>query len=984
MASLTNAGTASNSGTIAAGGTLDALTDNGGTFTNNSGGSVGQTTVYGGDVVNNGGTFNAVRNYSGGTFTNTSGTAASLNSGGVASNGGTITPPSSTRGASPAGSGGTFTNTGTVWGPLTVEGGTVNNTGTLANVVNTTNGVFDNTRRHGGRRHQFRHGNQRRYDQRRLTNTAGTFTNTGTITNAASITGGTVTSTSVIGGATTSIRRHIQRRPINAAVVNAGTFNVTGALTGVTALTNNNGTTNINGNSPSISGALALNGGTITGSGGTITAASFTSTAGLIQSSTVAATGASTIETGTLTLGSGGTLTGGPITLTSTLTLNSGAAVNVTGITNNGGVINVAVGAKVTDSLTNSGAVNNAGTYNADVTNNGGAIQNAATGVWNGALTANTGLVNNAGTWNATAASSNSNYLVNSGTWTQTGNLTNGGTLTTTGVMNVSGVLANNAVAFAAGTLNAATLTNSGALTVTGPLTNTFGATTNSGVITNYTGVTLNLGATTNSGTIYAAGSGGTGMVTTNALTNSGVLDLRSPLTAGGAPVSTASTVTVNGVYTGGGTLAVNTYIDGTNKSNQLILNGASSGVTNVAINQIGTSAAHADVVVVQNNGGGAGVFTAVNPSVAATPSPFTNGTGQLINNSGSGILQQWFGQTGGGNTGSWVVRSDVNTAAVANIAGSIGSALASLNSVFNEPTSAFIGGPANPNPNTFAMGAWSRVRGGDFHITSNSTISSASDGSRTVGNSTVAAFGGFQGGVDGGYYNIENSGWSLNGGLQAGYVSGSSSAVGAQLDIQQPFGGIYGALSNGSAAFDVTLRRDGYNFNLNSAQGYLANNNGKFNGTGYSGVANAQYRFTIVDAWFLEPSVALLWSNVSAGQLNLASNGVMDFSKLNSETGRIGARLGTVYVYDTLVMAPFIAFNVYHEFAGPTMSNITFTGIDPYTVATSRVDTFTQTSLGIALSSTTPGLSGFVRGDFRYGSNITGGAINAGIRDQF
>ena len=107
-------------------------------------------------------------------------------------------------------------------------------------------------------------------------------------------------------------------------------------------------------------------------------------------------------ESGTLTLGSGGHAHRRPDHLDLDPVAEFAGLVSVTGITNNGGVINVAHGATVTDALTNSGAVNNAGTYNADVTNNGGAIQNAATGVWNGALTANTGLVNNAGTWNAT------------------------------------------------------------------------------------------------------------------------------------------------------------------------------------------------------------------------------------------------------------------------------------------------------------------------------------------------------------------------------------------------------------------------------------------------------------------------------------------------------------------------------------------------------------------------------------------------------
>ncbi len=122
------AGAITNSGTVTNAGTVTSLQNNAGTFTNNTGGTVtGTTTVAGGNVVNNANLADVDVTKSGG-FTNNSGaTAGTITNAGNASNDGTV--------AALVNSGGMFSNTGAINGAATVSGGSLINDGTIAGTV---------------------------------------------------------------------------------------------------------------------------------------------------------------------------------------------------------------------------------------------------------------------------------------------------------------------------------------------------------------------------------------------------------------------------------------------------------------------------------------------------------------------------------------------------------------------------------------------------------------------------------------------------------------------------------------------------------------------------------------------------------------------------------------------------------------------------------------------------------------------------------
>lgn len=131
--SLAKAGNIRNAGTVTNAGEVASLVNNAGTFTNNTGGTVtGQTTVTGGSVVNNAALADVNVGAAGRFTNNNAGTAGTVTNAGVASNDGIVAALSNT--------GGTFSNTGTISGAATVSGGALVNDGSILGAVEVLGG----------------------------------------------------------------------------------------------------------------------------------------------------------------------------------------------------------------------------------------------------------------------------------------------------------------------------------------------------------------------------------------------------------------------------------------------------------------------------------------------------------------------------------------------------------------------------------------------------------------------------------------------------------------------------------------------------------------------------------------------------------------------------------------------------------------------------------------------------------------------------
>jgi opacity protein-like surface antigen len=191
---------------------------------------------------------------------------------------------------------------------------------------------------------------------------------------------------------------------------------------------------------------------------------------------------------------------------------------------------------------------------------------------------------------------------------------------------------------------------------------------------------------------------------------------------------------------------------------------------------------------------------------------------------------------------------------------------------------------------------------------------------------------------------------------------------------------------------------------NLFSPDAALSNQ--RLNAVGGTISASAGYRFDLGNDWFFEPSASGIYSKVKIDTLNLPE-GVGDlnnsiglspttvrFNDNISMLGRIGARVGTTVNSGSVIWQPFATASVWHEFAGASTASYSAPAY-PFgflasdfstngTLSNSRVGTYGQYSIGAAAQVSGSPLLGYVRIDYRNGSNIESLGFNAGLRYNF
>jgi opacity protein-like surface antigen len=369
----------------------------------------------------------------------------------------------------------------------------------------------------------------------------------------------------------------------------------------------------------------------------------------------------------------------------------------------------------------------------------------------------------------------------------------------------------------------------------------------------------------------------------------------------------------------------------------------------------------------------------------------------------------------------SGVVSPIPNIGQLAIPAGAASSALSgaigSVNTIFlTQQGSAFVSAPPNPTPDQPGGGVWGRVVGGSEKVTSTSsstgTVSNAAGpggapppggiintSNTSCSNSVRENFVGAQMGAD--IARLNWSGWNVHLGTTAGYVGAQSTDNnGFSNHYEVPFIGTYVVATKGRFFADLMVREEFYNITLNNPG--LAYFNQPVGAHGYSISTSAGYNFDLTNGWFAEPSAGFIYSKTSVdsftnpGTAALPIPGTISTNDVESEIGRLSLRVGRNIEGDKINWQPFGSASVYHEFAGnvvtnyASLTNSSFNnccvGPSPFaqTTQTTRIGTYGQYSLGVAGQVVNTGWLGFVRVDYRDGSNIQGWAGNAGIRYQF
>jgi len=372
-----------------------------------------------------------------------------------------------------------------------------------------------------------------------------------------------------------------------------------------------------------------------------------------------------------------------------------------------------------------------------------------------------------------------------------------------------------------------------------------------------------------------------------------------------------------------------------------------------------------------------------------------------------SGAFAQCASSTQTGNFGPFLGAA---ASAGGAAAGSFASALGNISTAFlTQQGSAFVSAPNDPKPDQPGGGVWVRGVGGEVtnKFTSNSTGALTAGAGAPAGTASTAAqngcagqvretFSGIQVGQD--ISRLNWGGWNVHLGTTAGYLAAhTDDGTGNTANFDVPFLGTYLVATHGRFFADLMVREEFYDIRLNSPSVGLFNEGTGARGTSVS--TSAGYNFDVGHNWFIEPSAGFIWSRTNVDSFNISgvTTGIVSSfatAPIESEIGRLSLRAGTTISSGNMIWQPFGSVSVFHEFADNVTTTATsfpngaFVGGAPVSIlgqnSTSRVGTYGQYSLGLAGQVVNTGWLGFVRVDYRNGSNIEGWTGNAGLRYQF
>jgi outer membrane autotransporter protein len=355
--------------------------------------------------------------------------------------------------------------------------------------------------------------------------------------------------------------------------------------------------------------------------------------------------------------------------------------------------------------------------------------------------------------------------------------------------------------------------------------------------------------------------------------------------------------------------------------------------------------------------------------------------------------------------------------------AAAISSSITAANTAFLTQSTAFVSAPANPQPGQEGGGVWVRGVGGELNLKSSSTLNgtasvpgfASGSGGTSCSTKFHESYGGVQVGTDVARLNLD--GWNVHLGTTAGAMWSSGNIVGGSplaptilgpttqtpfnTTSQSPFVGTYAAATKGSFFVDGLVRYDNYDLNLNSPGLNLFGQKEDAHGISISG--SIGYNYQVPNSkWFVEPSAGLIWSHTKVDALNVNTpfagfagfSGTGQINDITSTIGRAGLRVGTTVESGNIVLQPFVAASVWHDFAGnitgsyQSCANCLFVGATPGTatgnISTTNVGTFGQYSVGVSGQVVHTGWLGFVRLDYREGDKLESLSGTAGIRYQF
>ncbi len=94
---------------------------------------------------------------------------------------------------------------------------------------------------------------------------------------------------------------------------------------------------------------------------------------------------------------------------------------------------------------------------------------------------------------------------------------------------------------------------------------------------------------------------------------------------------------------------------------------------------------------------------------------------------------------------------------------------------------------------------------------------------------------------------------------------------------------------------------------------------------------------------------------------------------------GRVGARVGTTYMGNGFKWEPSLTASVWHRFTGENFATISSGGANLDLVDANQTKTYGEIGGALNMFHLGSVWSGFIKGDYRFGDNYSGGSVKGG-----
>jgi hypothetical protein len=241
----------------------------------------------------------------------------------------------------------------------------------------------------------------------------------------------------------------------------------------------------------------------------------------------------------------------------------------------------------------------------------------------------------------------------------------------------------------------------------------------------------------------------------------------------------------------------------------------------------------------------------------------------------------------------------------------------------------------------------------------------------------------GFQAGLDWASSRRGPSAWIL--GVTGGYVGSTVKFDGSVTNAKFDGGsaGVYATYLNRGFFVDALFMANFLTLNYTNQQfafSGLAGSHSRLNS--YGGHIDTGYRFQMPQGWFVEPQAALQYVTTRFDDATFAGTPVgLEGDALK---GRLGGRVGTTVVSNNLKWEPSVTASVWHRFTGDNSATISSGGFNLDLVDTNQVKTYGEVGGALNVFQVGSAWSGFVKGDYRFGENYSGGSVKGGVRAQW